>query len=80
MAKITRCDRCGKEEFGRNPEGFSEAMLYGRNTEHPSGYIDLCTDCRNLYDSMYDATIRKSRNEFAKWLNESFIQNLKGDI
>lgn len=41
--KITKCDRCGKEFIGRNPEGFAEHVIDKRV------YIDLCLDCDQEY-------------------------------
>ena len=37
--KLTRCDKCGKEADGRNPEGFGEVLI-----DHT--YYDLCSDCK----------------------------------
>jgi hypothetical protein len=41
--KITKCDRCGKEFVGRNPENFAEHVIDRRIC------IDLCFDCDKEY-------------------------------
>ena len=64
MVKITKCDRCGKEFVGRNPEGFAEHVINHRV------YVDLCNECNNHYDNLirtlqedYDSKIQNFLNE-----------------
>lgn len=52
--KLTRCDKCGKEADGRNPEGFGEVLIDRK-------YYDLCEDCkRKVNGIIYTFDLRKN--------------------
>lgn len=52
--KYTRCDKCGKEADGRNPEGFGEVLI-----DHK--YYDLCEDCkRKVNGIIYTFDLKKN--------------------
>lgn len=77
MAKITKCDICGKEEFGRNPEGFHEVPLYNRSIYNPDGYSDLCEDCYEEYDKISDDALRVQREAIRQWFEEKMLERSK---
>ena len=80
MSKITKCDICGKEEIGRNPEGFHEVPLYNKSIYNPDGYSDLCEDCYEEYDKVYDAALRTQRDIMRKWFEEKCLKGANNDI
>lgn len=52
--KLTKCDKCGKEADGRNPEGFGEVLI-----DHK--YYDLCPDCkRKVNGIIYTFDLKKT--------------------
>lgn len=52
--KLTRCDKCGIEADGRNPEGFGEVLI-----DHE--YYDLCSDCkRKVNGIIYTFDLKKT--------------------
>lgn len=52
--KLTKCDKCGKEADGRNPEGFGEVLI-----DHK--YYDLCEDCkRKVNGIIYTFDLKKN--------------------
>ena len=52
--KLTRCDKCGKEADGRNPEGFGEVLIDYK-------YYDLCPDCkRKVNGIIYTYDLKKT--------------------
>lgn len=67
MVKITKCDRCGKEFVGRNPEGFYEHVIDHRV------YVDLCNECEPLYNE-----ILQSMEVHNRRVLEQFLNSLKG--
>ena len=67
MVKITKCDRCGKEFVGRNPEGFYEHVFDKRV------YIDLCSECEPKYNE-----ILQSMEVHNRRVIEQFLNSLKG--
>ena len=77
MSKITKCDICGKEELGRNPEGFSEIALYHKTIWMPDGYSDLCEDCYEEYRDVYDNALKEMREKVMNWIM-SKTNNLEG--
>jgi ribosomal protein L31 len=68
IVKITKCDRCGKEFVGRNPEGFYEHIFDHRV------YIDLCNECEPLYNE-----ILQSMEVHNRRVLEQFLNSFKGD-
>ena len=80
MSKITRCDICGLETVGRNPEGFHEVPLYNKSLYNPDGYSDLCEDCYEEYDKVYDAALRTQRDIMRKWFEEKCLKGANNDI
>lgn len=77
MAKITKCDICGKEEHGRNPEGFHEVPLYNKSIYNSDGYSDLCEDCYEEYDRVYDMALKAQREVIRKWFEEKSLKGAK---
>jgi hypothetical protein len=77
MSKITKCDICGREEVGRNPEGFSEIALYHKTVWMPDGYSDLCEECYEEYQEVYDKALRTQRETIMNWIM-SKTNNLEG--
>lgn len=75
MAKLTKCDICGKEEIGRNPEGFSEIALYNKTIWMPDGYSDLCEDCYEQYREVYDEALKVQRDTVMNWIMEKIKEN-----
>ena len=69
MAKITKCDICGKQETGRNPEGFHEVPLYKKSTYNPDQYCDMCEDCYDEYSEKYDIFLREQRKKVQEWID-----------
>lgn len=52
--KLIRCDKCGIEAVGRNPEGFGEVLI-----DHK--YYDLCPDCkRKVNGIIYTFDLKKT--------------------
>lgn len=52
--KLIRCDKCGIEAVGRNPEGFGEILI-----DHH--YYDLCEDCkRKVNGIIYTFDLKKT--------------------
>lgn len=62
--KITKCDRCGEEFVGRNPEGFAEHVI------NQSTYIDLCHECDYKYVKIVRTMEERNRKEIEKFLDE----------
>lgn len=77
MAKITKCDICGKEELGRNPEGFHEVCVFIKSLYNPDGYCDLCEDCFEEYDRAYDNSLRIQRETMRKWFEDKCLKGAK---
>lgn len=75
MAKITKCDICGLQTIGRNPEGFHEVPIYNKSIYNPDGYCDLCEDCYEEYDKAYDESLKLQKEFLRKWFEE---KGLKG--
>lgn len=60
--KLTRCDKCGKESDGRNPEGFGEVLIGHK-------YYDLCEDCKRKVNGIAYTFDLKKQASLRNYIN-----------
>ena len=70
MAKIRKCDICGKCQEGRNPDGFHEVARYRKTLTIADGYSDLCDECYDEYMEVHDGALRVCRDTINAWFME----------
>jgi hypothetical protein len=72
--KCTKCDRCGAEGEGRNPEDFHEVPKYEKSSGHADGYYDLCKSCYNEYLTISMSAMNLAKKSITLWINKEILK------
>lgn len=75
--KKTICDRCGKEDIGRNSE-FKDHLIRLSNADTSMKYIDLCPDCQKKFDD-YIKELNNDRDEKVRKFLTNFMSGGEND-
>ena len=69
--KKTICDKCGKEDIGRN-SSFEDRLI--KLSDGSYTYIDLCDDCDKAFDEFIDELDKERAEKIKEYVNNNILK------